>query len=85
MPDQIGVWNWERFDSTEFEALHAKGLIETDPAKRDAIYKRAQDLMEESGCYVFLTHEVVGLMHRDTVNPGLRPNGEPLLKDFAPA
>ena len=85
VPEQIGVWNWERFDSAEFGELHAQGLIETDPAKRDAIYKRAQDLMEESGCYVFLTHEVVGLMHRDSVKPGLRPNGEPLLKDFAPA
>ncbi len=85
VPEQIGVWNWERFDSPAFAELHAQGMIETDPAKRDEIYKKAQDLMEESGCYVFLTHEVTGVIHRDTVIPGLKPNGEPLLQDFKPA
>lgn len=82
--DQIGVWNWERFNSPEFDALHKQGLVETDPAKRDAIYREAQDLMEESGCYVFLTHEVVGVMHRDTLVPGLMPNGTPVFPDFKP-
>lgn len=85
VPDQIGVWNWERFDSAEFEKLHAEGLTELDPAKRDEIYKRMQDIMEESGCYVFLTHEVTGILHRDTIAPALKPNGEPLLPDFKPA
>lgn len=83
--DQIGVWNWERFNSPEFDALHEEGLVELDPKKRDAIYKRAQDIMEESGCYVFLTHEVTGMMYRDTLDPGLRPNGEPVLAEFKPA
>ena len=85
VPDQIGVWNWERFNSPEFAELHAQGLTEMDPAKRDVIYKKMQDLMEESGDYVFLTHEVTGVLYRDTVAPGLKPNGEPLLGDFKPA
>lgn len=82
--DQIGVWNWERFDNEEFDKLNAEGMRELDPAKRDVIYKKMQDLMEESGSYVFLTHEVVGIMNRDTVVPGLRPNGEPMFADFKP-
>ena len=85
VPDQIGVWNWERFNSPEFAELHAQGVTETDPAKRDVIYKKMQDLMEESGDYVFLTHEVTGILYRDTVVPALKPNGEPLLGDFKPA
>lgn len=85
MPEQIGVWNWERFNNPEFAELHAQGLTETDPAERDVIYKRMQDIMEESGCYVFLTHEVTGIIHRDTIVPALKPNGEPLLGDFKPA
>ncbi|SPH23760.1 Glutathione-binding protein GsiB [Defluviimonas aquaemixtae] len=85
VPEQIGVWNWERFNSPEFEDLHAQGLVETDPAKRDEIYKRMQDIMEESGDYVFLTHEVTGILHRDSLTPGLKPNGEPLFSDFKPA
>ena len=83
--DQIGIWNWERFNSPEFDKLHKEGLVETDPAKREVIYKKAQDLMEESGDYVFLTHEVVGVMYRDTIKPALKPNGEPLFAKFEPA
>src|SRR5690606_32830681 len=70
---QIGVWNWESFDSEEFDKLVVEGKVELDPDKRDAMYKRMQDLMEESGCYVFLTHEVAGVMYRNSVVPGLRP------------
>lgn len=83
-PEQIGVWNWERFDSQEYKDLHEQGKVESDPAKRDEIYKKMQGLMDESGCYVFLTHEVVGAIHKDTIVPGLKPNGESLLADFKP-
>lgn len=84
-PEQVGVWNWERFNSAEYKALHERGLVESDPARRDEIYKKMQGLMDESGCYVFLTHEVVGAIHRDTIQPGLKPNGESLLSEFKPA
>ncbi|MEM8728469.1 MAG: ABC transporter substrate-binding protein [Pseudomonadota bacterium] len=84
-PEQVGVWNWERFDDAEYKALHDQGLVESDPAKRDEIYKQMQALMDESGCYVFLTHEVVGAIHKDSVAPGLKPNGESLLSEFKPA
>ena len=84
-PEQVGVWNWERFDNAEYKTLHDQGLVESDPAKRDEIYKKMQALMDESGCYVFLTHEVVGAIHKDTIVPGLKPNGESLLSDFKPA
>jgi len=84
-PEQVGVWNWERFDNAEYKALHEEGLVENDPAKRDVIYKKMQSLMDESGCYVFLTHEVVGAIHRDDVSPGLKPNGESMLAKFKSA
>lgn len=84
-PEQVGVWNWERFDSAEYGELHKKGLVTQDPAERDRIYKRMQDLLDESGQYVFLTHEVTGVLHRNTVVPGLKPNGEPLFSKFRPA
>ena len=52
-PEQVGVWNWERFDNAEYKALHEEGLVENDPAKRDVIYKKMQSLMDESGCCGF--------------------------------
>ena len=84
-PEQVGVWNWERFNNAEYKALHEQGLVESDPAKRDEIYKQMQGIMDESGCYVFLTHEVVGAIHKDSIQPGLKPNGESLLSEFRSA
>ena len=34
--------------------------------------------------YVFLTHEVAGVMYRDTVAPALMPDGRVILPGFAP-
>jgi peptide/nickel transport system substrate-binding protein len=81
-PQQIGVWNWERFNSPEFGELHAKALIELDTAKRNEMYIRMQDLMEQSGDYVFLTHEAVGCLYRSNVIPALRPDGVPYYPGF---
>jgi peptide/nickel transport system substrate-binding protein len=74
-PKQIGVWNWERFDSPEFGRLNeeATGVLDSD--KRAAMYRRMQDLMEESGSYVFLTNGATGVLYRDHIIPALRPDG----------
>jgi peptide/nickel transport system substrate-binding protein len=74
-PDQIGVWNWERWNSPEFGELHKKALVEKDVAKRDEMYKKMQDLMEESGAYIFLTHEANAAVYRDNIVPATQPDG----------
>jgi peptide/nickel transport system substrate-binding protein len=84
-PEQIGVWNWERFSSKEFGDLHAKALLALDPAKRAPMYTKMQDLMEQSGDYVFLTHEAAGVLYSDKIVPALRPDGIPLLPRFKKA
>jgi peptide/nickel transport system substrate-binding protein len=84
-PDQIGTWNWEQFDSKEFGDLHKAAIVELDTKKRGDMYVRMQDLMEQSGCYVFLTHEVQGVLSRDSTVPALLPDGRPLHALFRPA
>jgi len=84
-PEQVGVWNWERFNSAEFGELHRKAKAEKDVAKRAEMYRRMQDLMEESGQYVFLTHELRAYVHKDSIVPELKPDGEPMFGRFAPA
>ncbi len=83
--EQIGKWNWERFDNPEFDRLHQEAMVESDPAARDRMYKRMQDLMEESGAYRFITHEASPVLYRDSVAPALRPDGQPLIQFFAKA
>ena len=83
--EQVGVWNWERFRSAEFDKIHAQAAAETDPVRRGEMYRRAQDLMEESGAYRFITHEATPVIYRNAVRPALRPDGLPLLRYFQSA
>lgn len=80
--EQVGVWNWERFSNEEFDRRQREGAVETDPAKRDANYKRMQDLMEESGCYRFITHESSPILYRNNIVPAMTPEGIPIARHF---
>ena len=74
---QVGIWNWERWSDDEFEDLYARGIAETDVAERNRIYLRMAEIMEDTGAYVWLTHEPPGFMYRDWLVPGLDPAGQP--------
>ena len=76
---QVGIWNWERWSDDEFEALYTRGIEEADVAERNRIYLRMGEIMEDTGAYVWLTHEPFGFMYRDWLSPGLDPAGQ---KDF---
>ena len=49
------------------------------------MYQKLQDMMEESGAYRFITHEATPAIYRNTIVPGVRPDGHPLLKHFRKA
>ena len=83
--DQKGVWNWERFSNAEFDKLEAAAKAEIDRSKRDQMYQKMQDIMEQSGAYRFLTHEATPVIYRNTIKPALRPDGLPLLRFFTSA
>jgi peptide/nickel transport system substrate-binding protein len=83
--DQVGVWNWERWSDDEFEDLYKKGLVESDSAKRHDIYIRMQEIMEATGAYVWLDHELEVYVHRNTVDVDLAPSGETQMLYFKPA
>ena len=80
--DQVGVWNWERFASAEFDELHRRSTIEIDPVERDRLVRRAQDVMEQSGCYRFITHQTFPALFRDDLRPALRPDAQPNFRYF---
>ena len=70
---QIGDWNWERWDSKEYDELFAKAATETDKAKRVELVIEAQKLMDKSAAFVWLTNEVNVLVYR----PWIKPSGVP--------
>ena len=69
------MWNWERWSDPEFDELFASGLGETDEGKRHDIYVRMQEIMEDTGAYVWLMFPPNGVMYRDTLDPVITPNG----------
>jgi peptide/nickel transport system substrate-binding protein len=70
---QIGVWNWQRFNSPEFDKLAQDAIVESDPAKRAKIVIEAQEVMDKSAAFIWLTNEVAFIAHRDTVAPAYLP------------
>jgi len=81
--DQVGIWNWERWSSDEFEELFAKLVSETNPDERHKIAIRMQEIMENTGGYVWLTHEPEVFIHRADLNAVFAPSGEMILHDFS--
>lgn len=73
LASQIGVWNWQRFNSPEYDALFNKAIGELDPAKRAQIVIQAQELMDKSAAFVWLTNESAFTAHRDTIKPAFLP------------
>lgn len=76
-PDQIGVYNWSGFDSPEFETSYQRLVSETDEATRIALSNRMEDLMEESGGFVFICHQPLVAIHKDSFEPVIYPDGHP--------
>lgn len=83
--EQVGIYNWERWCSEEYTQLHHKALQESDPEKRHPIYVRMQDLMEESGAYVFVTHDAGASLSRTSIVPANMPNNRAIVGEFRPA
>ena len=73
---QVGIWNWERWTDAEFDRLFQEGLEETDPEKRKTIYLRMQEIMEDTGAYVWLTHEPAVMVHRNAIDPVIYPDSQ---------
>jgi peptide/nickel transport system substrate-binding protein len=76
LASQIGVWNWQRWNSTAFDKLHEEGLSTMDNAKRTDIYTKMQDLLDQSASCVWITHGRNFFIHADWLNPVLLPYGK---------
>jgi len=75
LKDQVGVWNWERWTNAEFDELYEKGKTETDPDKRIQIYLRMQEIMEDTGAYVWINHEPEVFAHKADYYIQITPSG----------
>ena len=79
---QVGIWNWERWKNPEFDKLFDDALKETDTAKRAAMYLRMQDIMEETGAYVWVAHEPAEIVYRTSLAPLILPPDHRYYSEF---
>lgn len=79
---QIGQWNWQRWRDDDFDRLLAEAASTDDPAARDALYIAAQQRMDASAAFVWLTHEAHAFGFRDWLRPAILPNGDDLSFDL---
>ena len=82
--ENVGVSNWERWTSEEYDTLFEEGNRVSDPQRRKEIYLRMQEIMEDTGSYVWLLHEPEVYVHRDDFIIGVAPTGETKLAQFRP-
>jgi len=76
-PDQIGVYNWSFFDSAVYESLYQTSLTELDTAKRTSMFNQMEDLMEDSGGFIFIAFEPYLAIHHADLKPVILADGHP--------
>lgn len=72
---QVGVWNWQRWKNAEFDKLHVEANSITDNDKRQAMYVRMQELLDESASCIWITHGVRDFAYAKWLAPSVLPNG----------
>jgi peptide/nickel transport system substrate-binding protein len=86
LPDQIGDWNWQRFNDAQYVKLQEESSVNTDPASRGAQIIEMQKLMDASASMIWLTNDVFAFGVRKGLSPAVLPNGNDWqLRYFRPA
>jgi peptide/nickel transport system substrate-binding protein len=82
LSSQAGIWNWQWFESKEFDDLHFAALGETDNNKRSDMLKQLQQMLDDSACYLWITQPPRPMVWHDNIAPAMKPNGDPRLELF---
>jgi peptide/nickel transport system substrate-binding protein len=80
--DQMGVWNWDNWCSKPFSSLHARALVETDDAKRQAMYVSMQKMWDKAAGMVWIGYPTYFSVGATKVKPTIRPDGHRLAYSF---
>ncbi len=82
--DQVDLWNWMRWCSPQFDALHQQGLATTDPALRAPIYIQMQQLWDAEVNSVFVADQPQVYISKAGIKAVIYPGGlSPMFRDFS--
>ena len=80
--DEFEGWNWEGFDDPRYTELMNAAWEVADDTKRGDMYIEMQDIMEESGSFLFIDNAPNIIMYNKDIVPGLLPDGKPIFYGF---
>ncbi len=75
LSNQVGAWNWSRWRSPEYDALHAQASTTLNEAERAGVVVRMQELMEQSSAFLWLTYDVDLFAAKTWLKPAIMPTG----------
>lgn len=82
--DQVDLWNWMRWCSEEFDALHQQGIETIDTAAREPLYVQMQQLWDADVISIFVTNVPQVYVSKPNVKVVIYPGGlSPMLREFA--
>jgi len=83
--DQIGVWNWMRWCSEEYDALHYQSNNSRDPAERQRIHEEMEQIWNDGVHTIWLTHGRQAHAGRADLMVDYGISNDPFFNSFRPA
>ena len=82
---QKNLWNWDDWYNKEFDGFLSQALVESDPAKRNALYIKAQQLWDQEAAMVWVAYITRYLGGKKQITPSIRPDGQEIIWNYTEA
>lgn len=79
---EFAGWNWEGFSDPRYTELMNSAWEIADDEKRGEMYIEMQDIMEDSGTFLYIDNGPVVVMYNSEIVPGMLPDGRPMFYAF---
>lgn len=82
---QKNQWNWNNWYNAKFDSLLSQALVESEPAKRTALYIQAQQLWDAEASMVWVAYITRYLAGKKQITPSIRPDGQEIIWNYKEA
>ena len=82
---QKNQWNWNNWYNTKFDSFLSQALVESEPAKRTALYIQAQQLWDAEASMVWVAYITRYLAGKKQITPSIRPDGQEIIWNYKEA
>ena len=73
--EQVGVWNWQRWCNSQYDAMHTQALVTMDDKARGDLYVKMQQVWDAEVHAIFITNGEMDYGYLPTIQPATTPHG----------